>query len=172
MITLDPSIAKSRITFHDLPNAVGDSKVIPHLYYGLKWNNIYYGQLLHLRQKNPRSGYAMAFNATDSSTVAVFMKNASITVVNPGRRFTLSSLTACAAWNDNLLLVIHGYRGSQQTNQYMTKLLFGKPQMFLLTWKDIDRITLESSGGTAHPGSGGTAEAHVIITQVTVDSLN
>jgi hypothetical protein len=84
--------------------------------------------------------------------------------------FTLISLTACAAWNDNLELTIRGHRNSIQTNTHTTTLLFGKPGLIVLNWKDIDKVTFKSSGGTAHPGSGESAWLNVIITQLTINS--
>ncbi|CAF3786849.1 unnamed protein product [Rotaria sp. Silwood1] len=50
-------------------------------------------------------------------------------------------------------------------------LLFGKPQFILLHWKDIDKITFESSGGTAHPGSDSGLGSQVILTQITIDTF-
>ncbi|CAF1062554.1 unnamed protein product [Rotaria sp. Silwood1] len=50
-------------------------------------------------------------------------------------------------------------------------LLFGKPQFILLHWKDIDKITFESSGGTAHPDSDNRLGSQVILTQITIDTF-
>jgi len=83
--------------------------------------------------------------------------------------FTLISFTACAASKDHLHLSITGHQNSIEIDTHTTTLLFGKPQLILLNWKDIDKITFKPSGGTAHPGTGRPAGLHVVITQLTID---
>jgi len=171
-IVVDPSLKKASITFDDLPSAEEANKVIPSVYRDLKWTEIYYTHELLLKKQYPKSGYITAFMPGSSPHVAYFCKEASISVEHSHKTFTFVSVTACAAWNDDLQLSITGHRNAIQTNTHRTTLLFGKPQLILLNWKNIDKVTFTSSGGTAHPGSGGSALIHVAITQLTVGSLD
>lgn len=168
IISLDPQIEKAKITFDDLPNVANDSALIPNLYHGLKWTNIYYGQEPYFKRRHPNSGYMTAFRASGSSNVAVFLKEASISAKQPNEKYNLVSFSACAAWNDHLELTVTGYRNSMQLNTCTKRLLFGKPRFILLNWKDIDSVSFKSSGGIAHPDSGGSTGLHVIITQLTI----
>ncbi|CAF0937700.1 unnamed protein product [Rotaria sordida] len=80
---------------------------------------------------------------------------------------------------DNCYCIPVQYRGFtwisdknwSETKKHTVTLLFGKPQFILLHWENINKITFESSGGTAHFGSGSGLGSHVILTQMTIDSL-
>lgn len=161
-----------RITFDDLPLVNDETKRIPLVYRGLKWNNIRYGSELYLKKRHPKSGYLTCFTVGSSPNIAFFKDDVSIGVVNRNEKINLFSLTACAAWNDDLQLNIVGYRNSMEINRYTTTLLFGKPQFILLHWKEIEKISLKSYGGTAHPDCGGTAATHIILTQLTVGPVD
>jgi len=115
----------------------------------------------------PTSGYVTSFTPGGSPHIAYIAEGASISVENSGETFTLISFTACAAWNDDLQLTIAGHRNSIEINKHTTILLFGKPQLILLNWKDIDKVTFKPSGGTAHPGTGVSSGLQVVITQLT-----
>ena len=103
-----------------------------------------------------------------SPHIAFFLEEASINAEQADKAFTLISVSACAAWNDDLKLTIKGSRNSIETSTHTATLLSGKAQLILLQWKDIDKVTFEPSGGTAHPGTGSTQGLHVVITQVTI----
>jgi hypothetical protein len=102
-----------------------------------------------------------------SPHIAYFGKEASISVEHSDKTFTLISFTACAAWNDDMQLTITGHRNSIEIDMHTTTLLFGKPQLILLNWKDIDKITFKPFGGILHRGSSGPG-LHVVITQITI----
>jgi len=142
------------------------------MYRGHKWTGIAYGPQLFFQKHVPESGFVIAFNHGVSQNIAYFENEASIDSQCLFKTFNFVSLTACAAWNDDLQLTITGYRNSIEINKHTTTLLFGKPQLILLNWKDIDRITFKSSGGTAHPGTGEPAHLHVVITQLTIGPHN
>ncbi len=165
-IVLGPSLRQARITFDDLPSAAENVKAIPNTYRRLKWTGIVYAHELWLKKNHPNSGLATFFMPGGSPHIAYFADEASINVEHPGGTFTLVSLTACAAWNDDLQLTIIGYRNSVHTNTYTATLLFGIPQLILLQWKNIDNVIFKPAGGTLHPGSGGFASTHVVITQL------
>jgi len=166
-IVLDPVLRRIRITFEDLPSAEEKSKAIPSKYRELKWTGISYGHKLRLEKEHPKSGYVTSFMPGGSPHIAYFKEEASISVENSDKTFTLISFTACAAWNDDLQLTITGHRNSIEINKHTTKLLFGKPQLILLNWKDIDKITFKPFGGILHRGSSGPG-LHVVITQIRI----
>ncbi len=169
---LDPSLGKGRFTFNDLPSAVEEAKWIPSTYRGLKWTKLNYAHERIFKNKHPNSGYVTAFTSGCSPHIAYFKDEASIAVERLNKIFSFVSITACAAWNDDLQLTITGHRYSTQINTHTATLLFGQPQLILLQWKNIDTITFKSSGGTAHPGSGSGTGSHVAITQITINLLD
>jgi hypothetical protein len=121
----------------------------------------------------PKSGYMTAFIPNHNLQVAFFRESATISRELPDDTFALVSLTACAAWNDNMQLTISAYRRSVLVNEYSITLLFGTPQLVSLQWENINKIILKPSGGTAHRGidreDGGP---FVILTQLTIKKLD
>ncbi len=160
------------IKFDDLPSAAENLEIIPSTYRELKWAKISYGHELFMKKSYPKSGYVTAFIPGGSPHIAYFVDEASISVERLGEMFTLISLTTCAAWNDGLQLTITGYRNSIQINTHTTILLFGKPQLILLQWKNIDKVTFKPFGGTGNPGNGGFVGTHTAITQLTIGPLD
>jgi hypothetical protein len=172
-LVLDPSLEKGRITFDDLPSAIEEARIISSIYRGLKWTELSYAHELFWKNKYPNSGYVTAFNTGCGPHIALFKKEASITIERLNKIFSFVSIAACAAWNDDLQLTITGHRYSTQINTHTATLLFGQPQLILLQWKNIDTITFKASGGTPHPGTGREAGgSQVVITQLTIDPLN
>jgi len=160
------------IKFDDLPSAVEACKAIPSIYRELKWTGIYYTNELYIRKNVPTSGYVTAFMPGSSPHLAYFSKEASVSVEHSDKRFTFVSVIACAAWNDDMQLTITGHRNSVQTNTHTTTLLFGKPQLILLQWKNIDKVTFTPSGGTVHLEYGESTQLHTIITELTINLLD
>ncbi|CAF4080939.1 unnamed protein product, partial [Rotaria sordida] len=152
---LYPLITKMKITFDDLPIAADRSQLISNMYRGFIWTDIAYGNELFWKIRQPKSGYVTSFKRGGSRHIAFFKDNASISAGSRNHKFTFVSVTACAAWNDDLKLTIMGYQNSTSTNMHTTNLLYGKPQLILLRWKDVDKVIFTSSGGTPHPGNGG-----------------
>ncbi|CAF3492398.1 unnamed protein product [Rotaria sp. Silwood1] len=171
MRIMNPSITETKITFNDLQGTADNCYRIPAQYRGLEWTGMNYIHKSFAIKNHPTSGYATSFMPNGSSYIAYFRGEASVSVKNPDEIFTLFSVTACAAWNDNLQLIITGYRNVLEIKKHTVTLLFGKPQFILLHWEDIDKVTFVSSGGTAHPGSGSATGPQVILTQITMDSL-
>ncbi len=160
------------IKFDDLPSAIEGEKAVPRTYRGLKWPGIGYAHKSFLKKNYPNSGYVTAFIPEGSPHIAYLDKEASISVERLGETFTLISLSTCAAWNDDLQLIITGYRNSIQINTHTATLLFGKPQRILLQWKNIDKVIFQPFGGIAHPGSGSSTFLHAVITQLTIGALD
>ncbi|CAF3210251.1 unnamed protein product [Rotaria sp. Silwood2] len=172
MRILNPSTTKMRITFDDLPIGADRSQLIPNIYSGFKWANIGYGNELFWKIKCPKSGYATSFIAGGSRNIAFFKDFGSIGVENPKKTINFVSVTACAAWNDDLHLIITGYRNFIEVNRNTTTLLFGKPELILLHWKDIDKITLKSYGGTAHSTNDRATGSQVVLTQFAISQVD
>jgi hypothetical protein len=165
----DPSKMKRIFNFSDLPTAVDAVKAIPDIYQGIRWSGIAYIHKEYVSAKHPDSGYAGAFIPNGSSHIAWFRNEGSLSAQSADEVFTLVSVTACAAWNDDMQLIITAYRESTETDMHIVTLLFGKPQTTLLQLENIDKVLFEASGGTLHPHSGGTAStAIVILTQLTL----
>ncbi|CAF1375471.1 unnamed protein product [Rotaria sordida] len=169
---LKPSITTIRITFNDLPKSVDQLKNIPKKYSGVRWSRIAYMHKSYAMLKYPKSAYATSFIPDGSSYIAYFQDNASISAENSNEQFTLFSVTACAASNDDQQLTIIGYRNNEEINTHTTTLLFGKPQFILLHWKDIDNIIFNSFGGTAHPDCSASPGCQVILAQLTISQID
>ncbi|CAF3980570.1 unnamed protein product [Rotaria sp. Silwood1] len=161
-------IVTTPITFHDLPISADQQRSIPNMYRRLEWVNMCYVNELFFKIRHTTSGYTTSFMAGGSRNIAFFEQKASVSVARPNEKFTFFSVAACAAWNDNLQLTITGHRNSIEINTHTEILLFGKPKPILLFWENLDKITLESSGGTAHPMSGGGNWTHVLVAQLTI----
>ncbi|CAF3769508.1 unnamed protein product [Rotaria sp. Silwood1] len=172
MRLLNPLIKKIRITFDDFEGTLEKLCRISAEYRGLKWTGITCMHKSYAIQKYIKSGYATSFMPDGSLNIAFFKEDASISVRSSHEKFTFVSVTACAAWRDHLQLTITGHRNSIETNTYTGTLLFGKPQLIILYWKDIDKIIFKSSGGTAHPDIDGPTRTHVILTQLTIGQLD
>jgi hypothetical protein len=170
-IILDPGQTKVAINFADLPGADEQSLPVPNKYKGLKWTKIAYMHKSLATNKYPESGYASAFTPGGSPHIAFFKDEASIVIERPNETFTLISLNACASWKDDLQLTIKGYKKSTEVNTHTTTLRFGKPQLILLDWKNIDKVAFQSSGGTLHPGSRDSAGCQVVLNQLIIGQL-
>jgi hypothetical protein len=171
-IVSDSLLTRESITFEGLASAAQNLLVMPNKYKGLKWTKISYIHELYAIKKYPQSGYVTSFLPGGSLHIAYFTEAASISVEPPNETFTLVSFLASAAWNDDLQLNITAYRGLTEVNNHNISLLFGRPQLINLQWKNIDKVAFKASGGTAHPGSGEGAGTHVALTQLTIDDLS
>ena len=165
-------LTREMITFDGLSSAVNNLLLMPNKYRGLKWSKISYMHELFAIKKYPKSGYVTSFMPGGSLHLAFFSEEASIIADPPNTTFTLVSFSASAAWNDDLVLTIRGYRDFAEVNYHSVTLLFGRPQRISLQWKNIDKVVFKPSGGTAHPGSGESAGAHIALTQVVADNLS
>ena len=169
---LDPLSTKMVINFADLPSAEEKLLNITSKYQGLKWTATSYMHKSFATKKYSKTGYAMAFAASDSPHIAFFKDGASMSAERSNETFTLLSLDACAAWRDGLQLTIKGYQKSTEIITHTTTLLFGAPQSIVLQWKNIDRFVFESSGGTIHPGLPDAALTHVILTKLVINQFD
>ncbi len=124
IVVLDPSLGIAKITFDDLRSVVEESIRIPSTYRGLKWTDLSYAHERYWKKERPKSGYADAFTSGCGPHIAFFVNEASIAMERPNETFTFVSVTACAAWNDDLQLAITGHRNSTEINTHTATLLF------------------------------------------------
>lgn len=118
----------------------------------------------------PKSGYVSAFMPGGSPHVAFFNEETSINVENPNDTFSLISISACTAWTDNLHLTITAFRNEVQVDTHTSVLIFGKPQVIVLLWRNIDKIVFLPSGGTAIvENDESEKDTHCVITQLTIE---
>jgi hypothetical protein len=168
----DPVQTKVALNFADLRSDDEQSLLIPNKYKGLKWTKMGYMNKSFATNKYSESGYTTAFTPGGSPHIAFFKDETSMTIERPNETFTLISLKACAAWNDDLQLTIKGYQKSLQVNTHTAILSFGKPQLIVLRWRNIDRVAFESSGGTPHPGSRDSGGSQVALTHLIIAQLD
>jgi hypothetical protein len=166
-VVSDSPNMKRTINFSDLSDATTELKAVPNIYQGMQWTGFTYIHKEYANTECPKSGYPGAFIPNGSSHIAYFKTEGSISVQTADEVFTLVSITACATWKDGLELIITGHREARQTDVHTVILLFGKPQMILLQWENIDRVVFQSSGGTPHPETGcEDSSTQVAITQM------
>jgi hypothetical protein len=171
IITLDSFLTQEIITFDNLPSAIQNSLNVPDKYRELIWTKFWYLHEIYVTKNHPNSGYITSFKPGGNLQIAFFRETATINTGLQYEAFTLASLTASAAWNDDLQLTITAYRHSVEINNHNITLLFGTPQRINLQWKNIDKVIFKASGGVAHPGTGHGVLPIAIITQLTINNL-
>jgi hypothetical protein len=156
------------ITFNDLPH-VNETSQFPDIYKGLRWTQFRYINKAYALEKHPKSGYVTACISEASPYIIWSCKESEVCSGRRDETFTLISLTAYAAWNDNLQLTITGYRNSIQVNNCTITLLYGKPQRIVFGWKNVDQVIFEPSGGTPHSASSRSySSSHFVLSQLTI----
>jgi hypothetical protein len=93
------------ITFNDIANASATSGVIPNGYKFLNWTNAYYLNASTV----PMSGYQTAVYSPPYVAYNPGGAMVQITSAN-GTSFAWNSLVVAAAWRNNLILTVYGYR--------------------------------------------------------------
>ena len=105
---------------------------MPTIYQGIKWTGVRYRHKEFANARQPKSGYRGSVIPGGSSHAAYFRDDASLRTEFSNRVFTLVSITACAAWSDDLQSTITRHQRSTQVDTHTVLLLFGRPQMILL----------------------------------------
>jgi hypothetical protein len=100
-IVLASFLTREMITFDDLPS-ITQKSAVPSNYEGLHWTKFSYIHELFIIRAWPRSGYVTSFMPGGSLYIASFAEEATINDERPNETFTFVSLTACAAWNNDL----------------------------------------------------------------------
>lgn len=172
MILVDPISSILTLTFADLPSAEEKSLNIPSRYKGLKWTTIAYMHRSFATKKYSKTGYASAFTKGGSPHVAFFKEKTTISAELSSEPFTVVSLDACGAWRNDLQLTIKGYRNSVVTGTQTATLIFGKPQPIVLQWDNIDKIILESAGGTPNSECPQSTSPHVVLTKLVIKQMH
>jgi len=93
------------ITFDDIPNESATSGIVPNGYNNLNWTNAYYLNASTV----PMSGYQTADYSPPYIAYNPGGAMVQITSAN-GTSFAWNSVVASAAWRNNLILTVYGYR--------------------------------------------------------------
>lgn len=133
------------MTFDDLPSAQAP---IPNPYYNIAWIN---GYCIPRTFYGNTNGY---FTATISGNNTLFNLNGNpLTMASTNSNLiTLNSAVAAAAWRDNLLLTVTGYRsGAIIQNQVFTLQVFTPNYLTFDGYSKLDTVLFSTSGGTKSP---------------------
>jgi hypothetical protein len=136
------------ITFDDIPNESATSGVIPNGYKFLNWTNTYYLNASTV----PMSGYQTA--AYSPPYVAYNPGGAMVQITSAnGTSFAFNSMIVAAAWRNNLVWTVNGYRYG--VNTLSGSLLMTEVNQTIVTCNgctNYDTLQFTTSGGT--PVSG------------------
>ncbi|CAF2457474.1 unnamed protein product [Rotaria sp. Silwood2] len=135
----------------DIENKI-DSGLMPELYEGLRWVNVWYMHEQWVKTNHPISGWKNAY--TNNHTCIVFNgKGNSMKICSKHKgieTFTLISFEATSAWHDNLQINVIGKRVKQDIYSTTIILQFNNSKVFQFDWKDIDQIKFIPINGTQH----------------------
>ncbi|CAF1614067.1 unnamed protein product [Adineta ricciae] len=161
------------IIFDDLTEDAQETHWIPAHYKALKWSKVVYMSRPYAAATYPTSGYMAAFIASGNQNLAFFNEEATISGEKATPSFGLDSLSVCSAWNENLKLILTGYRKSVEVSTFTTLLQFGKPQNISLKWPNIDKLVLQPVGESALIENQETpSDTHCIITQLKIQEAS
>lgn len=97
------------------------------------------------------SGYGVG--TTSSPHVATPYVGRTGEISRPGERFSLTSVMATSAWRDGMTVTWTGYRGATTVGTVVHIPSATAPTLVdLSALSNVDRVTIERSGGTLHPG--------------------
>jgi hypothetical protein len=162
-VSVSPIYDYQGITFDDLPPTSG-GLVVPNMYGGVMWNNFVYFDGFHYATA---SGYQVA---SVSPVNIAFNSGGSPAVISNVVPFNLNSAMLTAAWNDNLQVNAKGYlHGALLYNQTFT-LSAVAPTLINFNYRAVDQVVFTSSGGTPHPGYGGSG-THFAIDNVIITTF-
>lgn len=109
----------------------------------------------------PNSGYVKGLI---SPTNVIFNSSVTAAEFYKSTPFTFNSIYLTAAWNNQLIVEVTGYRGAQQVAFKTLTLDPYSSTLVIFNWVDVDRVSFVSSGGT-NAGVGGSG------TQFVADNL-
>jgi subtilisin family serine protease len=132
-------------------------------YGNLIWRNVSYYTLASLGPSATygNTGYAHHIVSGDHAAFGGG-SNAIISMSSGGANFTLSSLSVGGAWRNGMTVQIIGYDDGVVTHTTNVVVDVAAPDAVVLGWTNVDRVTFQSSGGTAAPGVAGTGTQFVL----------
>lgn len=163
-ICVSPIYTYQGLTFDDLP-PTPTSASVPNMYAGVMWYNLYYLDGDHY------SGNPSGYGAGVVSPVNVaFNGGGSPAAISNAVPFNLNSAMLTAAWNDNLQVQVIGLLHGAQlyNNTYILSAV--SPTLINFNYRGVTEVRFISSGGTPHPGYGGSG-THFVIDNVILTTL-
>ncbi|CAF1531692.1 unnamed protein product, partial [Rotaria sordida] len=142
-------------TLIDFDEFIADPEVpIPPFYHGLEWTNAYVLD----PTTYPESGYATAVSSGQNVGFNWYGNPMSIGADITGslELFSIKSFVAAAAWNHNLSLSMTGERSGVTVFNQTIILQVKSATNVSLDWKNIDKITFTTFGGTNAMIDGGS----------------
>lgn len=143
------------LTFDDLP--VSSGAPVPNGYGDLNWVGFSY--LDGVNYAGNPSGYAPGAVSQNSAAYNVFGLPASVVSAVP---FNFNSAFLTAAWNDNLLVEAKGYVHGALVYDQSYVLSATTPRWCNFNFLGVTEVDFISSGGTNHPGYGGSGTHFVM----------
>ncbi len=143
------SATATTITFDDFNN---DNVIpLPDTYAGLNWNNFYV--IPGPDYINPASDYG---DGVVSPKNVAFNGSGRPATISSGSPFTLNSGYFTAPFMDDLTVEVTGFDGATQL--YTTSFVVDTsgPMLVTFDWTGLSKVTFATSGGTVHPGFGGS----------------
>jgi len=141
------------ITFDDL---AGSGQAVPANYNNLTWNNFYYLNPATLGQQ---SGYTAGIVSAPN---VAYNGGGAPAILSAAAPFALLSGYLTAGWNDNLEVELKGYNGTNLIYANTYTLSATVPTLIDFNYVGVTSVEFISSGGTPHPGYGGSGEQFVI----------
>jgi hypothetical protein len=141
------------VTFDDL---TGSGLPVPVDYNGLTWSNFYYLDGVTYGQP---SGYTAG---TVSSPNVAFNNYGTPATISSSVPFDILSAYMTAAWNDNLQVEVKGYNNASLIYDNTYILSATAPTLIQFNYLGVTSVQFISSGGTPHPGYGGSGEQFVL----------
>jgi hypothetical protein len=162
-------MSPARADFINFSGLTGVEAPIPAGYAGFTWNN--FSSLNTQTDANVMpSGYANANTDSASPNVAfnLFGQQASMTSTAP---FSFYGGFFTAAWRDNLLIDVQGYRNGTLLGDQSFLVSSTSPTFEAFHFQNVDTLVFTSSGGTVHGYVPLKPLSHPPLTQFAMDDL-
>jgi uncharacterized repeat protein (TIGR03803 family) len=141
------------ITFDEL---IGTDLPVPAGYFGLTWSNFEY--LNGVAYGQP-SGFGAGVVSTNN---VAFNNEGAPAAMSDAAPFNLLSAYLTAAWDDNLQVEVQGYNGPELIYDNTYTLSATAPTLIAFNYVGVTSVQFISSGGTPHPGYGGSGSEFVM----------
>lgn len=159
-----------RADFINFGGLTGAEAPLPSGYAGFTWNN--FSSLNTQTDVNVMpSGYQYANTDAASPNVA-FNLFGSPASMSRATLFSFYGGSFTAAWRDNLVLDVQGYRNGSLLYDQTFTLNSTQPTLINVNFHGIDTLTFTSSGGTVHGWVPLKPASHPPLTQFAMDDLS
>jgi hypothetical protein len=132
------------VPFQTLQNGYGE----------LNWSNFDVADSSQFAVNAPNSGFVKGLVSPPN---VIFNRAGTAAEFYKSTPFTFNSIYLTAAWNNQLIVEVTGYRGAQQVAFETLTLNPDSYRLAIFNWVNVDRVRFASSGGTnANVGGSGT----------------